>query len=106
MITFITHLRVSAANAAAFEAIITDVRDKTRAHEPDVLYYAFAKSVEVPDTYVVVEVYRDVAAQAAHMETDWVKSSFPKTARLIDGKFDIKQYVTPGAEPVRRRIAT
>jgi quinol monooxygenase YgiN len=103
MITFIAHLRVPAANAAAFEAIMTYVASKTREHEPGVAYYAFARSAEEPDTYVVVEVYRDPAAHAAHMETDWVKESIPKTTRLTEGLPDIKQYVSPGTEPVRRR---
>ena len=80
------------------------MRDQVREHEPGVLYYNFAKSVRDPDTYVVIEVYRDEAAHSAHMEADWVKSSIPKSARLIEnGKYDIKQYVAPGTEPVHRR---
>ena len=105
MVTFITHLQVSPANAAAFEVLLTDVSDKVRENEPDVLYYGFAKSVEDPNTYVVIEVYRDEAAHSAHMETDWVKSSIPKSTLLIEnGKYDIKQYVSPGTEPVRRKF--
>jgi quinol monooxygenase YgiN len=105
MITFITHLRVSAENAAGFEALMTDMCVKVRENEPEVLYYNFAKSVKEPTTYVVIEVYRDEAAHSAHMETDWVKSSIPKSTRLIEnGKYDIKQYVSPGTEPVRRRF--
>jgi len=104
MITFITHIRVSPGNAGAFEALLTHMRDKVRENEPDVLYYNFAKSVKDPDAYVVIEVYRDAAAHSAHMKTDWVKSSIPKSALLIEnGKYDIKQYVSPGTEPVRRR---
>lgn len=35
--------------------------------------------------------------------TDWVKSSIPKSTLLIEnGKYDIKQYVSPGTAPVRR----
>jgi quinol monooxygenase YgiN len=105
MVTFITHLQVSPATAAAFEVLLTDVSDKVRENEPDVLYYAFAKSVKDPNTYVVIEVYRDEAAHSAHMETDWVKSSIPKSTLLIEnGKYDIKQYVSPGTEPVRRKF--
>jgi quinol monooxygenase YgiN len=103
MITFITHLRVSLENSAAFEALITDMRAKVHENEPDVVYYNLAKSANDPNTYVVIEVYRDEAAHAAHMETDWVKSSIPKSTLLIEnGKYDIKQYVSPGTEPVRR----
>ena len=105
MITFITHLRVSRANADAFEALLTDMCVKVRENEPGVLYYNFAKSVNDPDTYVVIEVYRDEAAHSAHMETEWVKSSIPKSTLLIEnGKYDIKQYVSSGTEPVRRKF--
>jgi quinol monooxygenase YgiN len=103
MITFIAHLQVKAENAAPFEALMTYVRDKTRENEPGVAYYDFSKSAKDPSVYLVVEVYRDAAAHAHHMDTDWVKESLPKSARLIDGKPDIKQYVSPGTEPVRRR---
>ena len=41
------------------------------------------------------------AAQASHMATEWVKESLPVSMRLVTGKFDIKQYVTPGQEPVK-----
>jgi quinol monooxygenase YgiN len=105
MITFIAHLRVKPENAAAFEALMTQVRDKTRENEPGVAYYDFARSTEDPNLYLVVEVYRDATAHAEHMETVWVSESLPKSSRLIEGRLDIKQYVSPGTEPVRRRYA-
>jgi quinol monooxygenase YgiN len=103
MITFITHVRVRPENAAAFEALLTYVRAKVRENEPNVLYYDFAKSANDSDAHVVIEVYRDEAAHSAHMETEWVKSSIPKSNLLVEnGRYDIKQYVSPGTEPVRR----
>jgi quinol monooxygenase YgiN len=104
VITFIAHLRVKPENAHAFEMLMTHVADMTHRHEPGVAYYEFAKSVDEPDTYVVVEVYRDPEVHAAHMAAAWVKESLPRSARLIEGKPAIKQYVTPGDEPVVRRI--
>ncbi len=104
MITFIAHLKVRAENAAAIEALLAHVAEQTRAHEPGVAWYDFAKSVDEPDTYVVIEAYRDVAAQAAHMAQPWVRDSLPKSAALIDGPPHIRQYVSPGAEPVRQRM--
>lgn len=103
MITFIAHLRVKPENAPAFEALIAHVAAMTREHEPGVLYYEFAKSVDEPDTYVVVEVYQDRQVHAAHMASEWVRESLPRSARLIEGKPDIKQYVTPGSEPILHR---
>jgi len=96
MITFITHMRVRAENAAAFEALMAEVCIKVRENEPGVLYYDFAVSAKDAATYVVVEVYRDEAAHSAHMQTDWVRSSIPKSTLLIeDGNYDIKRYVGP-----------
>jgi quinol monooxygenase YgiN len=95
MITFITHMRVSAENAGAFEALMEEVCVKVRDNEPDVLYYDFAVSSKDSTTYVVVEVYRDEAAHSAHMKTDWVRSSIPKGTLLIEnGKYDIKRYIS------------
>ena len=104
MIIFIAHLKVRPENGPAFEALMTHVRDLTRQHEPGVAYYEFAKSVDESDIYVVVEVYRDPEAHRAHMNTDWVIESLPKSRQLVEGKFNIKQYVSPGAEPAIRQI--
>jgi quinol monooxygenase YgiN len=104
MITFIAHLKVRSENGPAFEALMMHVRDMTRQHEPGVAHYDFAKSVDEPDIYVVIEVYRDAGAHAAHMKTDWVTESIPHSRRLVEGKFNIKQYVSPGAEPAVRRM--
>jgi quinol monooxygenase YgiN len=104
MITFIAHLRVRPENAPAFEALMTRVRDMTRANEPGIAYYDFGRSADEPGIYAVIEVYRDAAAHAAHMETPWVKESIPESRRLVEGKFDIKQYVSPGTAPAVRRM--
>jgi quinol monooxygenase YgiN len=104
MITFITHINVRPKDGDAFEALLTQVRDMTRQHEPGVLYYDFGKSVDEPDTYVVIEVYRDADAHAAHMKADWVAESIPQSRGLVDGKFNIKQYVSSGVEPAVRRM--
>jgi quinol monooxygenase YgiN len=106
MITFIAHLRVKPQNAAAFEALMTHVATMTHQNEPGVAYYEWVKSVDEPDTYLVVEVYRDAAAQASHMATAWVTESLPKSAALIEGLPHIRQYVSGGSEPVRRTVAS
>jgi quinol monooxygenase YgiN len=104
MISFIAHLKVKPENSAAFEKLMTYVRDTTREREPGVTFYDFGKSVEEADTYVVIEVYRDANAHASHMETRWVTESIPESRRLVEGKFNIKQYVSPGVEAAVRRM--
>jgi quinol monooxygenase YgiN len=103
VITFLAHPKVRPENRPAFEAMMTRVRDLTRSYEPGVVYYDFARSAEAPDTYLVVEVYRDAEAHAAHMDTAWVRDSIPEARQLVDGAFDIAQYVSPGTAPVARR---
>jgi quinol monooxygenase YgiN len=102
MITFIAHVRVKSENAAAFEELMTYVAGKTHEHEPGVIYYEFSSSVADPELYVIVEVYQDVPAHEAHMASSWVRESLPNSARLMEGRPDIKQYVSHGSEPVRR----
>jgi quinol monooxygenase YgiN len=104
MITFITHLKVRPENEPALKALMTQVRDVTRQREPGVAYYDFGKSVDEPDTYVVIEVYRDAAAHAAHMTSDWVSEAIPQSRRLVEGKFNIRQYVSSGVEPAVRQM--
>lgn len=106
MITMVARMRVPPENAAAYEALLTGVAEQVRAHEAEgVPYYAWAKSVDTPDTYVVIEVYRDLDAHQAHMASPWVKDSLPLSMGLIDGPVDIQQYVTPGQEPVTQFVS-
>ena len=100
MITMVARMRVSSQNAAAYEALMTEVTAMTLANEPGVPYYAWAKSADEPDTYVVIEVYRDSEVHAAHMASPWVVESLPKSKALVDGGFDIQQYVSEASKPV------
>jgi quinol monooxygenase YgiN len=101
VIVFIAHVRVKAENAAAYEALMADVAAQTRAHEPGVLSYTWARSVADLELYVVIEAYRDVPAHQAHMASRWVTAALPKAAELMSGRPEIRQYVSAGSEPVR-----
>jgi quinol monooxygenase YgiN len=104
LITFIANLRVPAQNAQAFEELMAHVTASTLENEPGVLYYGFAKSVEDAEAYVVVEVYRDQAACAAHGENAWVRDSVPTMLQLTEGMPQLVQYVSPGADGVASRF--
>ena len=99
----VARMRVGAANAPAYEALMDHVVDMTRRHEPGVPYYAWAKSADEADTYVVIEVYANAQVHAAHMASAWVRESLPQSIALVDGGFDIQQYVSGGSEPVALR---
>jgi quinol monooxygenase YgiN len=104
VITLIAQLHVAPENAPALEALLGHVRDKTLRHEPGVAWYSFGRSVDEPDSYIVIEVYRDADAHAAHMATEWVTDSLPQSLRLIEGSPVITQYVSPGTAPAVRRL--
>ncbi len=100
----IARMKVSPANAAAYKALMDHVTAMVHRHEGEgVPYYAWSRSADEPDIYLVVEVYRDAAAHAAHMASEWVRESLPKSRALVDGGFDIRQYVSQGCEPVKLR---
>lgn len=102
MITFITHMRVAPENAEAMNAILTEMSAKVAETEPGVAHYSFARDAADPDAYVVIEVYRDAAAFEAHGATEHIKALLPKSADLVEGgRFEIRQYVSPGTAPVR-----
>jgi quinol monooxygenase YgiN len=101
MITMIARMKVLPENHAAYEALMDHVVAQTLKHEPGVAWYAWAKSADDADSYVVVEVYRDAEAHAAHMASEWVRESIPKSVALVDGKFDIQQFVSEGSAPVK-----
>jgi quinol monooxygenase YgiN len=104
LITFIANLRVPAQNAQAFEELMSYVTGMTLENEPGVVYYGFAKSVDDAEAYVVVEIYRDQAAVAAHGANAWVGDSVPKMLQLTEGMPKLVQYVSPGAEGVVSRF--
>ncbi len=105
MITMIAHMRVRPENAAGYEALMDEVAATTRANEPGVVYYAWSKSAFEPDTYVVIEVYENAEVHTAHMASPWVQGSIPRSIALVDGKFDIRQYVSGGSQPVKLTMA-
>lgn len=100
MITMIAHMRVAPENAAKYEALLSRVTACTLRNEPGVPYYAWSQSAEEPGLYVVIEVYADAEAHAAHMASEWVQVSLPDALHLVEGKIEIQQYVSPGQEPV------
>ena len=105
MITMVARMQVRPEKAPAYEELLNHVRDMTLQNEPGVPYYAWAKSADEPDVYVVIEVYRDAAVHAAHMASPWVTESLPQSKALVDGGFEIRQYVSDGSEPVVLRHA-
>lgn len=101
MITLVAHARLRPENVEAYEAVIAEMTAKVRENEPGAVYYGFARSVDDPNTFLVIEIYADEAAFEAHWQTDYIWPSIARTKSLMEGgSLDIKQYVSPPTEPV------
>jgi quinol monooxygenase YgiN len=103
MITYIVHLRVKPNRTRDFEALMSEVAARVHETEPDVLYYEFAISAADAATYVVIEVYRSREANAAHLALPWIIESLKKSGKMIEGVPDIRQYISPGTDPIPGR---
>jgi quinol monooxygenase YgiN len=102
VITLVAHVRVQPQHAEAYMAVIAEMTALTNANEPGMVYYNFSRSVDDPNLFLVLEIYADHAAFEAHWATDYIWPSIDKTRPLMEGgSIDIKQYVSPGTEPVQ-----
>ncbi len=99
MITFVAHVPVKAGSEESFEAAMAEMAARVHEHEPGAIYYEFAKSIDDPGVYLVIEVYADEDAFKAHWKTDFIRPSIAKTRPLMNGAPHIKQYVSPGTQP-------
>ena len=73
MISAIATLKVAPGKNAEFEAIFIELQKKVRGNEPGVLLYQLTRSREDPQTYRVLEIYKDAEAQKAHGATDYLR---------------------------------
>jgi quinol monooxygenase YgiN len=92
MITYVTHMRVRPGKAAAYEALMKELLEVVAVHEPG-NYCAYGHSVNDPDLFVVIDVYPDAAAQAAHRLAPYVAPMLARAAELLeDGQYDAQRY--------------
>jgi quinol monooxygenase YgiN len=86
----IATLRIQDGKAAEFEAFFTELARQVRANEPGNLAYQLTKSRSEPNTYKVLEVYKDQEALSHHGGTDHFKAAGPKFAAVLGGRPDIE----------------
>ncbi len=84
MIGLIAKLKVQPGKGAAFEAAFKPLSDIVNSDvEPGALVYKLCKSRQDPDTYVVMELYRDQAAVDEHPKTKHFTELWPTLAPLL-----------------------
>ena len=73
MISIVARLKVKEGQEKDFEALALELTAAVNEHEEGCMYYALHRSDD-PQTYVIIERYRDQAAIDAHRQTDHYKS--------------------------------
>src|SRR3981189_3436173 len=80
MIGVIATLRIQEGKADEFEAFFTELAGQVRANEAGNVAYQLTKSRTEPNTYKVLELYKDQDALTHHGGTDYFKAAGPKFA--------------------------
>ena len=75
MIGVVATLTVQDGKGPEFEAIFRDLMAQVRANEPGNLMYQLTKSRTEPNTYKVLELYRDQDALTAHGQSEHFKTA-------------------------------
>jgi quinol monooxygenase YgiN len=90
MIGIVATLRVQAEKAAEFEAIFAELSQKVRANEPGNLLYQLTKSRAEPNTYKVLELYKDQEAVTLHGQSEYYRAAGPKMGPCMAGRPEIE----------------
>lgn len=90
MIGLIATLHVNDGSQDAFEEAFKGMIDAVKAAEPGNKLYQLFKSDD-PTAYVVMEIYEDEAALAAHGQSDEFKAAGAKLGGLMAGRPDIQR---------------
>lgn len=83
--TFVVTFKVKAGKEADFEQAFREMANGVREHEPGNIYYELYKTSE-PQTYVVIERYKDAAAITAHGQSAHGRKLFAALRDLMDGR--------------------
>ena len=86
----IATLKIQDGKAAEFEGFFGELAKQVRANEPGNIAYQLTKSRTEPNTYKVLELYKDQDALTHHGGTDYFKAAGPKFAAVLGGRPDIQ----------------
>jgi quinol monooxygenase YgiN len=90
MIGVIATLRIQEGKGSEFETFFTELAQQVRANEAGNVAYQLTKSRTEPNTYKVLEIYRDQDALSHHGGTDHFKAAGPKFAAVLGGRPEIE----------------
>ena len=89
-IGIIATLKIQDGKGPEFEAFFGDLAKQVRANEPGNLAYQLTKSRNDPNTYKVLELYKDQDAVTHHGGTDYFKAAGPKFGAVLAGRPEIE----------------
>lgn len=90
---FVVKFKVKAGQNAVFEKAFSQMQASVRDHEPGNLYYDLYVSDQDPQTYVILEHYRDHAAVLAHGQSEHAKRLIATLRDLLDGPPEAERLV-------------
>ena len=90
MIGVVATLKVQDGKNAEFEAIFGELAEKVRANEPGALMYQLTKSRTDPNTYKVLELYKDQDALTHHGQTDYFRAIGARMGPCMGGRPEIE----------------
>ena len=92
-ITFIARMTCKPEHVQDFVKQCAALQGYVRANEPDTLLYEFFRLRE-PNRYLVLESFRDEAAEHRHMSSPFLAECAPKISACLDGTW-IREYFDP-----------
>ena len=90
MIGIIATLKVQDGKGPEFEGVFTDLAKQVRANEPGNLVYQLTRSRTDPNTYKVLELYKDQESLTHHGGTDYFKAAGPKFGAVLAGRPEVE----------------
>ncbi len=90
MIGIVAVLKVQDGKGEEFEGVFRELSAKVRANEKGNLLYQLTKSRTDPNTYKVLELYKDQEALAAHGQTEYFRELGRKMGPCMAGRPDVE----------------
>jgi quinol monooxygenase YgiN len=89
MIALVATLRTNEGKDEQFEAVFREAMAAAKAEEPGCLLYQLVKSRTEPNTYKVLELYKDQDALSVHAKGEKMRAAFGKMGGLLAGRAEI-----------------
>lgn len=90
MIGVIATLRTKPDKADDFERTFARLAEQVRANESGNIAYQLCRSRTEPNTYKVLEIYRDQQALETHRASEHFKAAGPALGAVLDGRPDVE----------------